>query len=65
MTCFELVSDLPRCVLLDRALGAKSLDEFAKIAGVSDSEEVAELRRLFELVLPHDLVAIVRPLTLS
>jgi len=31
------------------ALGAKSLDEFARIAGVSDSEEVAELRRLFEL----------------
>lgn len=31
------------------ATKAKSLDEFAELAGVGDSEEVSELRRLFEL----------------
>merc|ERR1712159_474903 len=31
------------------AMDAPSLDEFAKVAGVGDSEEVKELRRLFEL----------------
>eukprot|EP00928_Gymnodinium_smaydae_P014653 TRINITY_DN15396_c0_g1_i2.p1 TRINITY_DN15396_c0_g1~~TRINITY_DN15396_c0_g1_i2.p1 ORF type:complete len:609 (+),score=205.04 TRINITY_DN15396_c0_g1_i2:92-1828(+) len=31
------------------ATGAKTLDEFAKLAGVGDSEEVKELRMLFDL----------------
>jgi len=35
------------------ALGAKTLDDFARIAGVSDSEEVQELRRLFDLAADY------------
>eukprot|EP00747_Dinoflagellata_sp_TGD_P162937 gnl/TRDRNA2_/TRDRNA2_181111_c0_seq1.p1 gnl/TRDRNA2_/TRDRNA2_181111_c0~~gnl/TRDRNA2_/TRDRNA2_181111_c0_seq1.p1 ORF type:complete len:608 (+),score=168.16 gnl/TRDRNA2_/TRDRNA2_181111_c0_seq1:114-1826(+) len=35
------------------AMGAKTLDEFAQLAGVGDSEEVKELRRLFELAADY------------
>ena len=35
------------------ATGAKTLDEFATIAGVGESEEVKELRRLFELAADY------------
>lgn len=36
-----------------QATGAKSLDEFAELAGVGESEEVKELRRLFELAADY------------
>lgn len=36
-----------------RATGAKTLDEFAELAGVGESEEVAELRMLFELAVDY------------
>mmetsp|Transcript_12155 Transcript_12155/g.36111 ORF Transcript_12155/g.36111 Transcript_12155/m.36111 type:complete len:566 (-) Transcript_12155:235-1932(-) len=35
------------------ATGAKTLDEFATIAGVGESEEVKELRKLFELAADY------------
>jgi len=35
------------------ATGSKTLDEFAQVAGVGDSPEVQELRRLFELAVDY------------
>merc|ERR1712076_334338 len=35
------------------ALGAKSLKEFAQLAGVEDSEEVKELKQLFDLLTDY------------
>jgi histidyl-tRNA synthetase len=37
------------CKKIVNAMAAKTLDEFAQLAGVGESEEVKELRRLFEL----------------